>query len=97
MLGARGLSQLLRAAPALRRSLHVSAPKNGGVTVYRSPPAHPPKKNLIAAELLGGFVWFWIFYRFFNDYEMLTNEWPYPDLSQWSDEELGIPPLDEDD
>ncbi|KAF2367446.1 NADH dehydrogenase [ubiquinone] 1 beta subcomplex subunit 2 [Trinorchestia longiramus] len=91
------LSGLLRAAPALRRSFHSSAPMNGGVQVYRSPPAYPPKRNVILAELFGGILWFWIFYRFFNDWEMLTNEWPYPDASKWSDAELGIPPLDEED
>ncbi|XP_020279989.1 NADH dehydrogenase [ubiquinone] 1 beta subcomplex subunit 2, mitochondrial-like [Pseudomyrmex gracilis] len=57
----------------------------------------PPidKKEIIAAEIFGGFMWWWILWHFWHDFGHIVGEFPYPDPSEWTDEELGIPP-DED-
>ncbi|PNJ51978.1 NDUFB2 isoform 10 [Pongo abelii] len=41
-------------------------------------------------------MWFWILWRFWHDSEEVLGHFPYPDPSKWTDEELGIPPDDED-
>ncbi|RWS29588.1 NADH dehydrogenase [ubiquinone] 1 beta subcomplex subunit 2-like protein [Leptotrombidium deliense] len=47
------------------------------------------------ATLLGCFGYTWMFYHCYYYPGHLFGEWEEPDLSKWSDEELGIPP-DED-
>jgi len=43
-------------------------------------------------------LWFWIFFRFIQDYRMVfTNEWQMPTWSDFTDEELGIPAITEDE
>ncbi|KFO30120.1 NADH dehydrogenase [ubiquinone] 1 beta subcomplex subunit 2, mitochondrial [Fukomys damarensis] len=41
-------------------------------------------------------MWFWILWRFWHDSDAVLGHFTYPDPSQWTDEELGIPPDDED-
>jgi hypothetical protein len=41
-----------------------------------------------------GFMWFWVFYSFWKKSEDFFGHAPYPDTSQWTDKELGIPPDD---
>lgn len=92
----KSLVRLGRTVPALKRALHTSSPQNSSNWVYRSPPVHPSIVNLRLAELAGATLWFWVFYRFLNDWEVFTNEWPRPDASKFTDAELGIPPEGED-
>ncbi|XP_072001337.1 NADH dehydrogenase [ubiquinone] 1 beta subcomplex subunit 2, mitochondrial [Engystomops pustulosus] len=54
------------------------------------------KSQHIKAELLGGFMWFWILWHFWHEPDAVFGHFPYPDPSQWTDEELGIPPEDEE-
>ncbi|RWS01723.1 ribosomal pseudouridine synthase-like protein, partial [Dinothrombium tinctorium] len=41
------------------------------------------------------FLWTWVFYHCFYDYEHITGEYEDPDRSKFTDEELGIPPDEE--
>ncbi|XP_027698174.1 NADH dehydrogenase [ubiquinone] 1 beta subcomplex subunit 2, mitochondrial isoform X1 [Vombatus ursinus] len=54
------------------------------------------KSQVFQAELLSATMWFWILWRFWHDSDAVLGHFPYPDPSQWTDEELGIPPDDED-
>ncbi|XP_028929066.1 NADH dehydrogenase [ubiquinone] 1 beta subcomplex subunit 2, mitochondrial [Ornithorhynchus anatinus] len=70
----------------------------GGVHIppqYRQYP-QLTKSQVFQAELWSGVMWFWILWRFWHDSDAVLGHFPYPDASQWTDEELGIPPDDED-
>ncbi|XP_011148923.1 NADH dehydrogenase [ubiquinone] 1 beta subcomplex subunit 2, mitochondrial-like [Harpegnathos saltator] len=55
----------------------------------------PVEKNwLHVAEAFGGLMWWWILWHLWHDYGHIIGEFPYPDISKWTDEELGIPPDD---
>uniref|UniRef100_A0A803TK73 NADH dehydrogenase [ubiquinone] 1 beta subcomplex subunit 2, mitochondrial n=1 Tax=Anolis carolinensis TaxID=28377 RepID=A0A803TK73_ANOCA len=41
-------------------------------------------------------MWFWILWKFWHDPDVVLGHFPYPDPSKWADEELGIPPDDEE-
>ncbi|XP_013774346.1 NADH dehydrogenase [ubiquinone] 1 beta subcomplex subunit 2, mitochondrial-like [Limulus polyphemus] len=69
--------------------------RHGHAWVYRSPPVAAPKSHLIASEIVGGFMWWWILWHLWHEYEHITGEYPYPDPSLWTDEELGIPTEEE--
>ncbi|XP_076039802.1 NADH dehydrogenase [ubiquinone] 1 beta subcomplex subunit 2, mitochondrial-like [Oratosquilla oratoria] len=89
--------QLIRALPVLTRGIKTTAVKAGGGTyVYRGPPPAPSKKVLYTAEVMGAIMWYWILYHLFTESEHLTGEFPYPDPSLWTNEELGIPDDDDD-
>ncbi|XP_007532142.1 NADH dehydrogenase [ubiquinone] 1 beta subcomplex subunit 2, mitochondrial [Erinaceus europaeus] len=62
---------------------------------YREFP-HLTRSQVIQAEFFSATMWFWILWRFWHDWEAVLGHFPYPDPSQWTDEELGIPPDDED-
>ncbi|XP_078000445.1 NADH dehydrogenase [ubiquinone] 1 beta subcomplex subunit 2, mitochondrial-like [Glandiceps talaboti] len=63
--------------------------------VYRGAPA-PSRKLYWTGETIMGLMWFWILWRFYHEPEMVYGHFPYPDPSKWTNEELGIPPDDED-
>ncbi|XP_037551583.1 NADH dehydrogenase [ubiquinone] 1 beta subcomplex subunit 2, mitochondrial [Nematolebias whitei] len=50
------------------------------------------KKQKFDAEFLSSFMWFWILWHFWHDPDAVFGHFPWPDASQWTDEELGIPP-----
>ncbi|ETN64598.1 mitochondrial NADH-ubiquinone oxidoreductase AGGG subunit [Anopheles darlingi] len=53
-----------------------------------------PKPDLITrvgAQVAGGLMWWWVLWHLFHEYEHITGEFDYPDPSQWSNAELGIP------
>ncbi|XP_062991134.1 NADH dehydrogenase [ubiquinone] 1 beta subcomplex subunit 2, mitochondrial [Elgaria multicarinata webbii] len=52
------------------------------------------RSQVIKAELLSSFMWFWILWHFWHDPDAVLGHFPYPDPSKWTDEELGIPPDD---
>lgn len=47
---------------------------------------------MIGATCTGGFVWWWILWHLWHEPEHITGEFPYPDPSEWTNAELGIPP-----
>ncbi|XP_008577981.1 PREDICTED: NADH dehydrogenase [ubiquinone] 1 beta subcomplex subunit 2, mitochondrial [Galeopterus variegatus] len=70
----------------------------GGVHIeprYRQFP-QLTRSQVIRAEVYSATMWFWILWRFWHDSDLVLGHFPYPDPSQWTDEELGIPPDDED-
>ncbi|XP_016159377.1 PREDICTED: NADH dehydrogenase [ubiquinone] 1 beta subcomplex subunit 2, mitochondrial [Ficedula albicollis] len=54
------------------------------------------RAQVIRGEVLSGFMWFWILWQFWHNSDMVLGHFPYPDPSAWTDEELGIPPDDEE-
>ncbi|XP_017267164.1 NADH dehydrogenase [ubiquinone] 1 beta subcomplex subunit 2, mitochondrial isoform X1 [Kryptolebias marmoratus] len=54
------------------------------------------KKQQFDAEVISGLMWFWILWHFWHDSDAVLGHFPWPDPSQWTDEELGIPPDDEE-
>ncbi|KAG8237116.1 hypothetical protein J437_LFUL008168 [Ladona fulva] len=69
---------------------------SGGSWAYRSAVPNYSKENWILAEFVGGFMWWWVLWHLWHDYEHITGEFPYPDPTKWTDAELGIPPDDEE-
>ncbi|XP_022442179.1 NADH dehydrogenase [ubiquinone] 1 beta subcomplex subunit 2, mitochondrial-like [Delphinapterus leucas] len=70
----------------------------GGVHIepqYRQFP-QLTRSQVIKAEFFSATMWFWILWRFGHDSDAALGHFPYPDPSQWTDEELGILPDDED-
>ncbi|XP_006821597.1 NADH dehydrogenase [ubiquinone] 1 beta subcomplex subunit 2, mitochondrial-like [Saccoglossus kowalevskii] len=81
------LRSLRRQAPQVQQKRH-------GSLLYRALPV-PPRKHYWTGEAIMGLMWFWILWRFYHDPEMVIGH-GYPDISKWTDEELGIPPDDEE-
>nr|XP_048679295.1 NADH dehydrogenase [ubiquinone] 1 beta subcomplex subunit 2, mitochondrial-like [Caretta caretta] len=52
--------------------------------------------QVIHGKLLSGFMWFWILWHFLHNPDVVLGHFPYPDASKWIDDELGIPPDDEE-
>ncbi|TEA35560.1 hypothetical protein DBR06_SOUSAS8910038, partial [Sousa chinensis] len=53
------------------------------------------RSQVIKVEFFSAIMWFWILWRFWHDSDAVLGHFPYPDPSQWTDEELGILPDDE--
>ncbi|NWZ77207.1 NDUB2 dehydrogenase, partial [Poecile atricapillus] len=71
---------------------------SGGVHIpprYRQFP-ELTRAQVIRGEVLSGIMWFWILWHFWHNSDMVLGHFPYPDASAWTDEELGIPPDDEE-
>ncbi|KAL2102721.1 hypothetical protein ACEWY4_001889 [Coilia grayii] len=96
----RGGMQLVRRAPqriAVRRA-------GGGPHIepqYRTPP-QLTKHQVFQSELLASAMWFWILWHMWHDPDAVLGHFPWPDTSEWTDEQLGIPaddaePAEEDD
>ncbi|XP_071630903.1 NADH dehydrogenase (ubiquinone) 1 beta subcomplex, 2, 8kDa [Temnothorax longispinosus] len=64
-----------------------------GHGMYRDFPQED-KTWVFVAEIFGGIMWWWVLWHFWHDFGHIVGEFPYPDPSQWTDEELGIPPDD---
>ncbi|XP_055544441.1 probable NADH dehydrogenase [ubiquinone] 1 beta subcomplex subunit 2, mitochondrial [Wyeomyia smithii] len=65
---------------------------------YVSYRVNGPKPNFAVnalAQLAGGLMWWWVLWHLFHEYEHITGEFYYPDPSEWTNAELGIPPDDE--
>ncbi|XP_015988507.1 NADH dehydrogenase [ubiquinone] 1 beta subcomplex subunit 2, mitochondrial [Rousettus aegyptiacus] len=70
----------------------------GGVHIepqYRQFP-QLTRSQVLQAEFFSGTMWFWILWRLWHDSDAVLGHFAYPDPSQWTDEELGILPDDED-
>ncbi|XP_046393524.1 NADH dehydrogenase [ubiquinone] 1 beta subcomplex subunit 2, mitochondrial-like [Ischnura elegans] len=63
---------------------------------YRKSSTVTSTKGIYLAEFVGGFMWWWILWHLWHEPEHLTGEFAYPDPSKWTDQELGIPPDDEE-
>ncbi|KAM9328059.1 NADH dehydrogenase [ubiquinone] 1 beta subcomplex subunit 2, mitochondrial [Pholidichthys leucotaenia] len=87
-------TQLLRRDPA-----RITRRKASGVPhiepQYRQYP-QLTKKQKFEAEFVSSVMWFWILWHLWHDPAAVFGHFPWPDASQWTDEELGIPPDDEE-
>merc|ERR1711874_373782 len=93
----RNLFKLARSSRALTRSITTTTPKlGGGEWTYRIAAPKSSKKTLFKAEMVGAVMWWWILYHLLTEPEHITGEFPYPDPSAWTNEELGIPADDEE-
>jgi len=54
-----------------------------------------PKRNLQGALAIHTLVWWWIFHGIFTEPEHLIGHEAFLDVTQLTDEQLGIPPIDE--
>ncbi|KAK3864256.1 hypothetical protein Pcinc_028366 [Petrolisthes cinctipes] len=91
------LRQVIKTVPILAsRGIKTSLPRTGGPWVYREPPVAASRFTVVKAEILGAIMWWWIIYHLITEPEHITGEFPYPDASKWTNEELGIPADDED-
>ncbi|XP_061571146.1 NADH dehydrogenase [ubiquinone] 1 beta subcomplex subunit 2, mitochondrial [Cololabis saira] len=92
---------VLRRAPLLlrRRPGRITSRKaSGGPHIepqYRQYPQLTNKQKF-DSELLSGAMWFWILWHCWHDPDAVLGHFPWPDASQWTDEELGIPADDEE-
>lgn len=59
---------------------------------YREAPDHDLYLDRLMTTVVGGMFWFWLTYRLYWDYQMLTGHFYMPYLAEFSDAELGIPP-----
>ncbi|XP_035662960.1 NADH dehydrogenase [ubiquinone] 1 beta subcomplex subunit 2, mitochondrial-like [Branchiostoma floridae] len=82
-------SMLATRAPFKSQVRHLEFPYRGMIT------ARPGLQR--RADALMGFFWFWILWHTWHSPEDILGHFPWPRAEEWSDEELGIPPLDEDD
>ncbi|XP_053719750.1 NADH dehydrogenase [ubiquinone] 1 beta subcomplex subunit 2, mitochondrial [Synchiropus splendidus] len=87
---ARTGSRLLTRGPQSRITV-----RNGGGARYREFP-HITKRQLFEAEFISSAMWFWVLWHCWHDSDAVLGHFPWPDASQWTDEELGIPPDDEE-
>ncbi|KAJ8919158.1 hypothetical protein NQ315_012144 [Exocentrus adspersus] len=58
---------------------------------YRRPPPPPPKENVLLAELVQGFAWWWVLWHLWTEPGHVFGEYEQIEPSTWTDEELGIP------
>ncbi|XP_063073186.1 NADH dehydrogenase [ubiquinone] 1 beta subcomplex subunit 2, mitochondrial [Engraulis encrasicolus] len=85
----RGGMQLVRRGPqriVVRRA-------GGGPHIepqYRMPP-QTTKHQVFHSELLSSAMWFWILWHMWHDSDAVLGHFPWPDTSEWTDEQLGIP------
>ncbi|XP_074554093.1 NADH dehydrogenase [ubiquinone] 1 beta subcomplex subunit 2, mitochondrial [Halichoeres trimaculatus] len=90
---------LLRSGSRLFRPQRISTRNGSGGTHieprYRQAP-QLTKNQVFQAEFISGVMWFWILWHFWHDPDAVLGHFPWPDPSQWTDEELGIPPDDEE-
>ncbi|XP_071942816.1 NADH dehydrogenase [ubiquinone] 1 beta subcomplex subunit 2, mitochondrial-like [Antedon mediterranea] len=91
MFGISRIRQSLRIASRYSKNVR----NMSGSPVYRGA-NHPGRREYFIGEFLAGSMWFWIMWRFYHEPEDVLGHFPYPDPSEWTNEELGIPPDDED-
>lgn len=58
---------------------------------YRCGPPIADKYLIYRAEIIQGVMWWWILWHIWTEPEHLFGEFEYPDVSKWTDAELGIP------
>ncbi|XP_014276759.1 NADH dehydrogenase [ubiquinone] 1 beta subcomplex subunit 2, mitochondrial [Halyomorpha halys] len=68
---------------------------SGGLYSYRCGAYPPSKLSIVGANVLQGFMWWWVLWHLWHESDHITGEFPWPDTSKYTDEELGIPPDDE--
>jgi len=96
MLG-RAISMGLNSKLGTRNSRQIVRNMSGHTWYYRTGPTKHSKKTTYGAQMVGGLMWWWIMWHLWHEPEHLFGEFPYPDVSKWTNAELGIPPDDYDE
>ncbi|CAI9738549.1 Hypothetical predicted protein [Octopus vulgaris] len=98
------MSVALRFLGSLRksclRSTKLSQPVRfggGGNFRYRDVPPVTNKTILVLCNVVGFTVWYWMMYKVYHEFDHIVGHFTYPTPSKWTDEELGIPPDDEEE
>uniref|UniRef100_A0A182Y6M0 Uncharacterized protein n=2 Tax=Anopheles stephensi TaxID=30069 RepID=A0A182Y6M0_ANOST len=97
MLASRALlvGRLLATGAAVRKvnptGLRNQIVRHGHDWSYRVNGPKPEMLARVGAQVAGGFMWWWILWHLFHEYEHITGEFEYPDPSAWTNAELGIP------
>nr|BAN20792.1 NADH dehydrogenase [Riptortus pedestris] len=94
----RGI-HLLKKIDSIRKPIYgniVQSTRNSGGYSYRVASYPPTKFQIIGANALGGFMWWWVLWHLWHEPDHITGEFPWPDTKKWTNEELGIPPDDAD-
>ncbi|CAL1534156.1 unnamed protein product [Lymnaea stagnalis] len=77
-------------------ALQQNSIRNSGDITYRG---HVVSKGTkfthYSGELLSFFLWYWILYHCWYDFDHLFHDSHFPDVKKLTNEELGIPPDDE--
>ncbi|XP_053459609.1 NADH dehydrogenase [ubiquinone] 1 beta subcomplex subunit 2, mitochondrial-like [Nycticebus coucang] len=94
------LALFIRVAGRLFRGCRQPAARGGGVrhagggvhieAQYRQFPQLTGYQAVLS-EIFSTTMWFWILWHFWHDSDAVLGHFPYPDPSQWTEEELGIP------
>ena len=93
----------MKAVGLIKRALATTMQRKGGMEnwTYRRQNPRPGKYSFpeLAATGVMTSIYWWIFWHVFTEPGHLFGgsywgEFDYPDASQWTDEELGIPPDD---
>ncbi|CAJ1054708.1 NADH dehydrogenase 1 beta subcomplex subunit 2%2C mitochondrial [Collichthys lucidus] [Xyrichtys novacula] len=96
----RALGVLRTGTRLMRQGPHRILSRNGGGGPHIEPQyrGYPQltKNQVIQSEILSGAMWFWILWHCWHEPDAVLGHFPWPDASQWTDEELGIPPDDEE-
>uniref|UniRef100_A0A4W3ISG2 NADH dehydrogenase [ubiquinone] 1 beta subcomplex subunit 2, mitochondrial n=1 Tax=Callorhinchus milii TaxID=7868 RepID=A0A4W3ISG2_CALMI len=94
----RGVGALRFSGPGVGRGQAPLRRAGGDVHIesrYRQYP-EVTKTQVWQSQFLSSFMWFWILWHLWHNPDAVFGHFPYPDPSKWTDEELGIPPLDEE-
>ncbi|XP_064628938.1 NADH dehydrogenase [ubiquinone] 1 beta subcomplex subunit 2, mitochondrial-like [Lineus longissimus] len=88
--------QAIRVGARNVRTPQISQVRHGGQWFYRRLGDPPERSRIIMAEGVMAFMWWWVLWHLWTEPEHITGHYEYPDVTKWTDEELGIPPDDED-
>ncbi|GAB1606927.1 hypothetical protein Ahia01_000975400 [Argonauta hians] len=98
------MSAALRLVSSVRnvglRTMKLSQPVRhggGGRFRYREINLDHSKQSIMLCNIVGFGLWYWMMYKLYHEFDHIVGHFAYPDPSKWTDEELGIPPADEDE
>uniref|UniRef100_A0A1B6DAI7 NADH dehydrogenase [ubiquinone] 1 beta subcomplex subunit 2, mitochondrial n=1 Tax=Clastoptera arizonana TaxID=38151 RepID=A0A1B6DAI7_9HEMI len=86
----KGTKKIVAGQTLQVRNGHGPTTYRKGVTSYITP-GMQTHATIIAAA-----TWWWIIWHFWHEPGHVFGEFDYPDPSKWTNEELGIPPDNED-
>ncbi|EAT33770.1 AAEL013960-PA [Aedes aegypti] len=85
------LLQRAASSPATTAAIRNQLVRHGHDVSYRMNGPKPEMLARVGAQVAGGLMWWWVLWHLFHEYEHITGEFDYPDPSQWTNAELGIP------
>ncbi|XP_059169823.1 NADH dehydrogenase [ubiquinone] 1 beta subcomplex subunit 2, mitochondrial-like [Physella acuta] len=77
------------------RQVNLATVRYEGTVVYRKQFLQEPPSLKFAGTALSFVLWYWVLYHCWYEFDHLKGH-AIPDASKWTNEELGIPPDDEE-